>query len=224
MSWQEANVIGDDCVADDLVAQSSANLSAGGVCVTTGGTVPESTACSFPFAFDGVTYSGCTGDGDFGLGGFWCSTDTEFDGHWGYCNCSPTFSDMQQACPSEVATCLEDQQCLMLLNAQLQGEMVLYADYFTFVEDGYLIGNFIEVQGTLTQCYTACADGTWAGCVGFSRPVGTSNDDQGGICSWVSSLVDLEYDDENDVADLYVGNLPALAIQQCLVLGTFEWT
>ena len=65
---------------------------------TTGGTAPESTACSFPFVYKGKSYDECTVDDNLGM--LWCSTTVEdmtskFDGSgvWGNCNCAMGLDD-----------------------------------------------------------------------------------------------------------------------------------
>ena len=68
--------------------------------------------------------------------------------------------------------------------------------------DGTTTGTFKAVQAvTLDQCKTRCADGTWLGCVGFSRYM--NKDDELSTCWWVTKVSRLSTDDGNDNEDMY---------------------
>jgi len=53
-------------------------------CVTTNGNVASGTPCSFPFEYNGQTFSECTSQDYHTL---WCSTTPVFTGEWGECSC-----------------------------------------------------------------------------------------------------------------------------------------
>lgn len=55
---------------------------------------------------------------------------------------------------------------------------------------------------TLAECKQKCTDGTWDGCVGFSRLVPAA-DDAPGACWWISNRANMVYDDSNANEDYY---------------------
>ena len=188
MGFQEMEAEGDECIADDLLIQPPPDVSAGGVCVPVGGVEPEPEPPNYIPPTTGHEY------------------------------CAPTYGEMQQACPAEVAACVDDAQCLELLNAQLEGDLgTNYSEYPSYVYGyvrGYVIGNFVVETGTVAQCSVACSDGTWEGCVAFTRPPDDAEDHADGGCWWVSNL-NLVWYDNTTAFDTYVVSPPALAVRQC---------
>jgi len=69
--------------------------------------------------------------------------------------------------------------------------------------DGTVTGSYTTAAGlTLEQCKSKCADGTWPGCVGFSR-YSASSDTAAASCWWVANVGELSYDDGNNNENMY---------------------
>ena len=69
--------------------------------------------------------------------------------------------------------------------------------------DGTVTGSYTTAAGlTLEQCKSKCADGTWSGCVGFSR-YSASSDTAAASCWWVANVGELSYDDGNNDENMY---------------------
>jgi hypothetical protein len=70
------------------------------------------------------------------------------------------------------------------------------------VFDGSINGAYSTASGTLYDCYQRCENGTWAGCVGFSRYIATP-DDTVGSCWWVTDTDNYVWNDGNNNENLY---------------------
>ena len=94
---------------------------------------------------------------------------------------------------------------LMQHDAAQQTSVTWEAYSFSFEKDldGTVTGSYTTAAGlTLEQCKAKCADGTWSGCVGFSR-YSASSDTAAASCWWVANVGDLSYDDGNDNENMY---------------------
>ena len=82
------------------------------------------------------------------------------------------------------------------------------SQYFHVYEyDGTVIGEFNTASGlTLDECKTSCGDGSWEGCVGFSRHKGDvgENDDEVGTCYWVTDSSQFVCNDPDDNENLFI--------------------
>jgi hypothetical protein len=71
-------------------------------CSTTGGTVPEGTACTFPFHYNNETHLECIADRPGHVNPAtlerqeWCSTTAVYTDKWGYCICTDHKSDVPE--------------------------------------------------------------------------------------------------------------------------------
>ena len=74
------------------------------------------------------------------------------------------------------------------------------------IASGDVAGSYTTAAGTLEECFSRCDDGTWPGCVGFSRSNGDSSASSG--CWWVSKAEDFRYGSTSG-STLYVRNPPA---------------
>ena len=82
-----------DGISTAGLAQSGCGWHCGAGATTTGGSVPEGSACVFPFTFDGVTYNECTDVSNDSTE--WCALESDYawvdasnPGLWGNCVCA----------------------------------------------------------------------------------------------------------------------------------------
>ena len=77
-------------------------------------------------------------------------------------------------------------------------DLITGAPAFTTEQDGSVSGSYTTGSGlTLAECYQYCSDGTWAGCLGFSRYSALA-DTATGSCWWVTSTTQYVMNDSND--------------------------